>query len=288
MPALPNAQELFKQKYVDTPNLSKDTGIVCLVHGRPKSGKSTMLATYSKFYRPDEACFLDDLLIMVMDNDGLGSLETRVAKDGRRIGVRAHTINVLNIWRDHGISDGQTILLAQLKAILADLPQITCVAVDSLTSMDIEANYQHYDCAPEGMDGRRSFGLVLSEHRQLHAALRKTGKDLIYTCHSRAIVDDTAPQEKLKAAVRMLGGGNIIPAITGQALAIYQRDLSFQIAIVPREDPKLGWVTRVLTTSSGGFEAGSRYQHLFKAEEAFDLGALYQRIREARETGEKK
>jgi hypothetical protein len=258
---------------------STDTGILVIIHARPKAGKTTLAATASQFYTPGKPCDLEDMLFLVMDNDGLGALESK--------GIKVPSINVLKMWADMGFTRGTRALLDGLPALL-DKRGTNILCVDSLSSLDIEANAQYYDRAPEGVDHWTSFRQVLGEHRIFHSNIRRLGVDVIYNCHSKVVGEAETEVAKTKdRALRLAAGGNIVPALTGQALSIYQRDQSFQGAIMVKKAVNGAGLSRILcTVEQSGFEAGSRYEHLFETLIPCDMRAVFARIHDSRKKKE--
>ncbi len=264
-------------KYFDQPEGSAATGIQIMVHARPKVGKTSLAATASQLFTPDTPCFLEDMLFLVMDADGLAALESRTVK-GKPAQVRAHTLNMLQIWGELGFVKGQRVLREKAGEIITKHPDIEWIVTDSLTAMDIEANAAHYDNDSEA-DSYTKFRMVLGEHRMFHSWIRRLGKNIIHNVHSKMLsdlVDDKA--EKKRDILRMAGGGDIVPGLTGQALPIYQKDISAQFYLsLDRSGAR-----SLHTLSAKGAEAGSRYGHLLNAEESPDLLAIQHKILAAR------
>lgn len=262
------------------PAASQKMPTTFMLHGPPGSGKTTTAATISKKWPgirpagPKAPVFLDDTLFFAGDADGLSSLHA--------IGIDAPQINLVELWEEYGFLRTLALLPQLVTYAKEKWPTITRGVFDTLSAADEEAqnDSKHID------DKRQFYGAVLDCHRRNSIFIRGAGFDYwVLNCHSKAFSEgETADSKRQATALRMAGGGAIVPAIVGQGLSRYQRAVSLQTAMVLKEPGagkpsiyKLQTVTDPL-----GFQAKNRYAQLLKKEEDPDFGAIVARIEEAK------
>ncbi len=251
---------------------------IFIIHGPPGAGKTTLAASMSKKWpgvranlRKEERTpvFLDDTLFLTGDPDGLASLAA--------VGVDAPQINLVELWEQLGYLNALAHLPKLITYAYEKYPNLSRAVFD-LTAADEEAQAQCKDID----DKRQFYGAVLECHRRTCSFIRSTGFSYwALLAHSKAYSEgETSDSKRQATALRMAGGGAIVPSVVGQGLSRYQRAVSLQLALVVK-DPGAGRpVTRHLQTVTDptAFQAKNRYEHLLKREEEPDLGSIIARI----------
>lgn len=245
---------------------------IFFVHGPPGVGKTTLGATMSAQWLKGKV--LKDTLFFTGEPDGLAAIHAR--------GMEAPQINLVELWEEHGFLKTLGMLPKLVAFAKEKFPGLTRAVLDSATAANDEAESDSKNID----DKRQYYGAILECHRRLCAFIRGAGFDYwAVLAHSKAFSVGETPESKVQNnALRMAGGGAIVPAITGQGLSRYQRMASIQIALTSK-DPGAGkpLIRKALTiTDPMGFQAKNRYESLFKREEEPDLGMFIDRIEAAR------
>jgi hypothetical protein len=136
------------------------------------------------------------------------------------------------------------------------------VVIDTITSLDalmFNDNFKRYRNHP---NHREVYKQNLGDHSILSQDLKALGAHLIYCCHGRAFAGDSDKE----MTVRLVGGGEMVPDITGQAPKFYNRDASLQMGVLARRPPKSKAIVRTLLfgveADSNNIEGKNRYEGL--------------------------
>jgi hypothetical protein len=137
------------------------------------------------------------------------------------------------------------------------------VVLDTLSALDtmmFRENFKKYRNHPNSYE---TYKQNLGDHLMLSQDLKALNCHLIYLCHGRWAKED---DDEKNMAVKVSGGGQVVPDITGQAPKFYKRDATLQWAVIARKKPKSKEVTRTLLfgveANEENYEGKNRYEGL--------------------------
>ena len=111
----------------------------------------------------------------------------------------------------------------------------TTVVVDTVSAIDVKITADHISRGAERFDLYRA---VLHAHTKFELFLNTLEANIIYLCHSKAVLDQPGTSDAAKAASEAkalkeiaAGTSDVIPAITGAALNLYRGDVSLEFAV---------------------------------------------------------
>lgn len=136
------------------------------------------------------------------------------------------------------------------------------VVLDTPTGLDalmFTDNFKKYRNHP---NHHEVYKQNLGDHAILTQDLKALGTHLIYACHGRAFAGDSDKE----IVVKLTGGGEIVPDITGQAPKFYKRDATLQLGIMAKRPPKSKATVRTLLfgaeADANNIEGKNRYEGL--------------------------
>lgn len=137
------------------------------------------------------------------------------------------------------------------------------VVVDTLTGLDtmlFQHNMRKFANHPNSYEVYKQ---NLAAHMLLSQNLKELNCHMILLAHGRAVKDN---DDDKNIVVRMAGGGQIVPDITGQSPKFYKRDSTLQWAVVQKRNPRTKKRERRLLfgleAGDEGYEGKNRYEDL--------------------------
>ena len=265
------------------------TSSVVIIHGPPKVGKTWLAATASVHWPREipakKKTVLSDLVHIQIDagaTDGFPSnnieldvldMRSAIEATGRPVNAASETLKVLQDY-------------------LRSNKQVTTVIVDTISVYDKFLTEWWGRNAPTTKDGLvdkfAMYAAIADSHKRFHLGLTTMGKQIIYCCHSKALIEPSGKDAqvrdaKLKREAASAVAASIVPDITGAALNLYRADASLQLVVgVRRGAGKKADRTRVVYPfGHDEFEGGSRFESALDFEEEPNLKAILDKCRQA-------
>jgi len=254
---------------------SKDRGLEnwrILVYGPPKTGKTFLGLTASKFYPTSlpagEMTDLDDVIYLDFD-DGLS-------------GLSEQNLSVPRI--DLSKLDGKGLVDALTEVPKAITPRIKegqtkTVVIDTISTLNTMLVAHYKQAYPDPRHQGIMYNEILRSHLKFFNSIRMLPCNILVLSHAQFKVDFTGDgtMSKKKQAESMPGQSEVVPDITGRAGNFYRASTSIMMPMLKRRMG--GKNDRALYPHGyGGFEAGSRFAVLEEKEEAH-LGKLIAKIK---------
>lgn len=279
--------------YDEFAQASSDYGLseaIITLYGNRGVGKTFMAASASKYWSQSGARELKDMLWISTDAAATAGFASQ--------GIRVPEVRLIDLirdakkWKAAGFQKSPSITEAAswtvgYAAERVAKGQTEWVVVDTLSTLDEEAILHHKKrcgvsaaarLASNASQGERTnfflpYDMNLEFHSKFRLALRMSGAKVLLLCHTR----EARPTELARFAFNV-AGGVLVPALTGNAPEIYIRNVSLELYIQKRVDPK-GEVKRVAWTTSRSAETKNRWADLLDEQEPADMGVILSKIR---------
>lgn len=281
----------------------KKSGVVCLSSKRPHrqklilgygpigAGKTTLAATASKNFPATipaaKMVTLSDMLWISIDIDGVASFAHK--------GIEVPEIDLIQIMSDEevykelGFVRPPSIVEAMSAAVEIAAERVAAgetstIVVDTLSTFDTRLSIFADEVTKGSSNQYAPYKYMLAAHTKVHEGLTRTGADIIYLAHARAVSDEQAAEKKKNQAVLAVGGGYIAPELTGAAPKVYKRDVSLELYVKAFRDPRTKKLKRTVLTEVNdmGAEVKNRYEGILLPEEEPNLRDIFAKIDAAR------
>jgi len=264
-----------------------------LIYAPAKSGKTIAAATMSEKCPKDlpapELIFLDDVIFLQADSDGIESLY-KLNLDAPVLDISTPEMEDPSIWGSEAgaqkiLSRKKGDLTKAMKMIAKEVMAGRCktVILDTLTTFLSDYVSLYQTIYPSKQQSGMLYNNVLIMSTKVAQPLRLMGCNLICTAHAKALpeamVSDQAEKDKIltkQKAVLMPGANLITPHIVGQSKAYWEGALS---NVWPLEMVRAGAKVKgvfVRPYGGAGWEGGSRY-HGLDAKEPAHLRRLFEK-----------
>lgn len=262
------------------------------VFGPPGSGKTTVAASMSKYWKgptkQKKITHLSDLYWLSVDQNATACLEA--------LGYRVNEIRLTDgLMRKPKPGEKKDYIAHPLlayremlkRAYMAIKEGAETIVLD--TWSELNATYKAYILDKMGtedlsIDNRPLYG-TLGDWEE--AGLRKLLElpcHIIFLCHIKEHIDygDGRASRKRLAALTPHGEVEFEPDLAGRIAKVYERIVDLGMAIQVRKAPgKGGQFTRTLCTmtNSEGYLGKSRFLDILSSEEPADLGKIMQKLK---------
>lgn len=252
----PAAKKALPDQLTMTDDAEDDQEIM-LGLGQVGAGKTFAAASASSFRKNPvgkeaKMTELEDMLWLEADSKACAGFKHNNLK------VRRY--NIVKQMEEQGKS--VHFCIKQFMELVCDLwtPELI-VVVDTLSALDtlmFKDNFKKYHNHPNSYE---MYKQNLGQHLIMSQELKELNCHIIYLCHGRYLKDN---DEEKNVAVRVAGGGQIVPDVTGAAPKFYKRDATLQWAITSRKKPKEKTATRTIhfgvDANEEGYEGKNRYE----------------------------
>lgn len=249
-----------------------DTGSDCVgILGPIGAGKTFLAATASEMFPKKlpagKMVTLDDMIWLLHDRKGTAGFK----HNNLRVPViDFHQIrNTEAIYRKHGYTAPPNAVQTtdiMLKLLEDQVGKFAprWVVNDTVSSHDFELLQHNLKLYANDPNKFEPYKQNLSAHGLFYARLRALNVGLIFLFHAKAAVERTEQDRQKSVMVKIAGGSEFVPDITGQAAKIYKRDETLQLVILATRDPRSHKIIRKVFVgiNDKGWEGKNRYEGL--------------------------
>lgn len=251
---------------------------IWFIYGPKKIGKTTLAMTISKHFGAlntsvkdrlnkvksgsFEPISLDDVAWLSIDTDA-----TQCALD---MGAHIQYDFQLDDVMAEGYTSPHGAMSQLLDALKEGLPDsVEWVVVDTISQFALRL--EDYCGSVKGDEGFGKWGFLSRLHGEFHLKLTKLGRNVIYLCHPKGLMDLEAKTDAGKKAAEnqrrkhLASFGHtpeIIPSIRGSGADVYLNNSSFNAVLLEKRVSNTEKEVKLFTDNSFGFEAGSRIESI--------------------------